>query len=75
MPGTKYSIKIAGKKTSVCLEAEFWDALDEIAETNVITKSKFIRDVARTSRSPNLTSSLRIAILAHFRNRRPRSES
>jgi predicted DNA-binding ribbon-helix-helix protein len=69
MPGTKYSVKIGGQKTSITLEAEFWNALDEIADTTGITRSKFIRDVARNKRYPNLTSSLRIVILTYFMNK------
>ncbi|HEX2656212.1 MAG TPA: ribbon-helix-helix domain-containing protein [Xanthobacteraceae bacterium] len=66
---TKYSITIAGQKTSISLEAEFWDALDELVEANTTTRSKFIRDVARNPSSPNLTSSIRVEILRQFRKK------
>jgi predicted DNA-binding ribbon-helix-helix protein len=67
--GTKYSVTIAGQKTSVSLEEEFWDALDELVEANTSTRSKFIRDVARNPSSPNLTSSIRVEILRQFRKK------
>ena len=68
---TKYSITIEGQKTSVSLEAEFWDALDELVEANTTTRSHFIRDVARRPSSTNLASSIRVAILRQFRKKSP----
>ena len=67
--GTKYSVTIAGQKTSVSLEEEFWDALDELVEANISTRSKFIRDVAKNPSSTNLASSIRVAILREFRRK------
>lgn len=69
--GTKYSVTIAGQKTSVSLEEEFWDALDELVEANISTRSKFIRDVAKNPSSTNLASSIRVAILREFRRKSP----
>ena len=66
-------MKIDGKKASVWLEPDFWDALEEIAKASAMTKSKFIRQVATARTSANLASSLRVAILDHFRSKsRPR---
>ena len=70
--GTRYSVTIAGQKTSVSLEEEFWGALDELVEANISTRSKFIRDVAKNPSSTNLTSSIRIAILREFRRKYPK---
>ena len=67
--GTKYSIVIAGKKTSVSLETEFWDALDEIIEASATTRSSFIRKVASAPGATNLASRIRIKILRNFRRR------
>ena len=67
--GTKYSIVIAGKKTSVSLETEFWDALDEIIEAGATTRSSFIREVASAPGTTNLASRIRIEILRHFHKR------
>ena len=67
--GTKYSVTIAGQKTSVSLEEEFWDALDELVEANISTRSKFIRDVAKNPSSTTLASSIRVAILREFRRK------
>jgi len=67
--GTKYSLIIAGKKTSVSLEAEFWDALDEIIEASAATRSSFIQKIASAPGATNLASSIRIEILRHFRKR------
>lgn len=62
----RYSVKIWGRKTSIALEREFWDALDEIVQARNITRPKFIRDAARESTSANVTSAVRLAILEHF---------
>jgi predicted DNA-binding ribbon-helix-helix protein len=62
----RYSVKICGRKTSIALERQFWDALDEIVQAGNITRPKFIRDAARESTSANLTSAVRLAILKHF---------
>ena len=67
--GTKYSLIIAGKKTSVSLEAEFWDALDEIIEASAATRSSFIQKVASAPGATNLASRIRIKILRNFRRR------
>ena len=63
----KRSIVLRGHKTSVSLEDEFWLALKEIASLRQITTTELISQVD-ASRSPgNLSSTLRIMVLSHFR--------
>ena len=58
----KYSVMIAGHRTSVSLEPEFWNELKRIAEKRGETVSSLITRVDET-RSGNLSSALRILVL------------
>jgi len=71
----RYSIRLCGYKTSISLEPEFWNALDEIVQARNITRPKFIRDAARGWTSANLTSAVRLAILKHFQENISRDAS
>lgn len=62
----KHSVMIDGHKTSVSLEAEFWSALSEIAATERRSMNSLIGDIDR-QRTGNLSSALRLYVLAHFR--------
>lgn len=65
----KRSVTISGHRTSVSLEAEFWDALTEIAQSANRPLAQLIDDIdKRQGRGKNLSSALRIFVLAHFRN-------
>ncbi len=61
---TKRSFSLAGHRTSVALEAEFWDALAEIAARREQRLSELVEAVD-AQRTPNekLASSLRIFAL------------
>lgn len=66
----KRSITIAGHRTSISLEQEFWDALKEIAFHNDISLSQLVEhiDKGRSQTSNiNLSSHLRLYALDHFR--------
>ena len=66
----KRSIQIAGHKTSVSLEKEFWDVLKVIAATEKVSLSALIERIDRTRGTEargNLSSSLRLHVLAHLR--------
>lgn len=62
----KRSVVIAGHKTSVSLEPEFWDALKEIASNRGISVNQIVRDVD-TNHEGNLSSAIRIFVLRHYR--------
>jgi len=72
-PGTlaKRSLSIAGHRTSVALEPEFWDALDAIAAERRIALPALIAEIDSRRGDARLASALRLAALAHFRNKRP----
>lgn len=64
----KRSVMIAGHATSVSLEAEFWDALKEMADRRGISLNQLIGEIDQ-DRAGNLSSAIRIAVLADLRGR------
>jgi predicted DNA-binding ribbon-helix-helix protein len=68
----KRSIVIAGHKTSVSLEDQFWDALREIATeqgTAVGTLVSTIDGDRNNRQESNLSSAVRLFVLDHYRAR------
>ena len=59
----KRSIKIAGHRTSVALEAEFWDALERLAAARGVSLAALIVEIDGTRASNNLASALRLHVL------------
>ena len=64
----KRSIVIAGHKTSVSLEDAFWKALKEIAASRGMTLSEIVAAIDSGRQHGNLSSAIRLFVLAHFRN-------
>lgn len=62
----KHSFSLAGHRTSVALEPEFWQALTDIAELRGIILSSLVADLD-AERQPDepLASRLRIFALRH----------
>jgi predicted DNA-binding ribbon-helix-helix protein len=65
----KRSVTIAGHRTSVSIEAPFWDALKEIADERGLSLNALIAEVDRT-RASNLSSALRVFVLEALRKQR-----
>jgi predicted DNA-binding ribbon-helix-helix protein len=66
----KRSVTISGHRTSVSLEAEFWQALTEIAAETKRPLAKLIDEIdKRDGRGNNLSSALRVFVLAHYRKK------
>ncbi len=63
----KRSLIIAGHATSVSLEQEFWEALDEIARHKGLSTQALI-DKIDTDRTGNLARAIRIFILQNLRS-------
>jgi predicted DNA-binding ribbon-helix-helix protein len=59
----KRSFSIAGHRTSVALEAEFWNALEEEARRRGVSLSTVIGDVDARRNQRNLASALRVHVL------------
>ncbi len=66
----KRSMTIAGHRTSVALEPEFWSALETIAEGRSSSLSALVAEIDGT-RVPerNLASAIRVAILGYMNGR------
>ena len=69
----KRSLSIAGHRTSVSLEEPFWEALKEIAVSDGITVAALIAAVDDRRDGVNLSSALRLHVLAHYRERAARA--
>lgn len=65
MAGTirKRSVIVAGHRTSVSLEPEFWTALRDIAEQRGLSINALVAEVDK-GRNGNLSSALRVFVLA-----------
>ena len=64
----KRSIFINGKKTSISLENEFWDALHELAKYKNTSAAKLAGEIARQRSTVNLSSAIRVHVYNHFRS-------
>lgn len=65
----KRSLTIAGHRTSIALEDEFWDALEQMAADKSLSLPALIAQIDTGRTSTNLSSSIRVYILNHFKNR------
>lgn len=64
----KRSFSIAGHRTSVALEPEFWAGLEAMANARELSLAGLVRQVDEARESNNLSSSLRLAVLAWYRD-------
>ena len=65
----KRSIFLAGRKTSVSLEDEFWTALKEIAGDRHVTLSELFSGIDKQRQHGNLSSALRLFVLEYYRGK------
>jgi predicted DNA-binding ribbon-helix-helix protein len=68
-PIKKRSIVVAGRKTSITFEDEFWESLKEIAKERNETLKDLVNKINADRRSPNLSSAIRVFVLDYYRNR------
>ena len=66
-PERKRSLSIAGHRTSISLEAPFWEALKEIAAGEGRPIAALVAEVDSGRGELNLSSALRLHALAHYR--------
>src|SRR4029077_816757 len=62
---TKRSVVIAGRKTSISLEDEFWNGLKAIARHHQRTLSSVVGEIDQ-KRSGNLSSAIRVYVFGHL---------
>ncbi len=65
----KRSFSIKGHRTSISLEAEFWDALKEAAQEDRLTLAALIDQVDRERGTSGLSSAVRIWLLRRYKSR------
>lgn len=59
----KRSLTIAGHRTSLALEPEFWSALESLARKRKMSLPQLIGEIDKTRRGVGLASALRVAAL------------
>jgi predicted DNA-binding ribbon-helix-helix protein len=68
--GFKRSIVIAGHKTSVSIEDEFWNSLKEIARERGMSLGALVAAIDRDLEHANLSSAIRLFVLGVYRDQR-----
>lgn len=63
----RHSVVVNGRKTSISLENEFWEALQEIAERQNISLSKLVERIGQDRTNINLSSAIRVFLFDYFR--------
>jgi predicted DNA-binding ribbon-helix-helix protein len=64
----KHSLTLRGHRTSVSLEAEFWQAFREIASARDITINALAIEIDEARQTDiGLASAIRVYVLNHFR--------
>jgi predicted DNA-binding ribbon-helix-helix protein len=65
VPGIrKRSLTIAGHRTSVSLEPEFWEALNRLAQARGTSAQALVAEIDRDRAGGNLSSAIRVYVLA-----------
>ena len=62
----KRSVTIAGHRTSISLEKEFWEILESISLQKNISIPKLLEIIEKKSDRQNLTSAIRVFCLNHL---------
>jgi predicted DNA-binding ribbon-helix-helix protein len=65
----KRSVDIAGHRTSISLEAEFWDALKDAAAVRHVPLRRLVAEIDAERGAHNLSSAIRVFVLAEIRRR------
>lgn len=67
----KHSVTISGHRTSISLEEEFWSGLKAIASSRQKSLADIIRQIDRERGAANLSSAIRLAVLAYYKEQIP----
>jgi predicted DNA-binding ribbon-helix-helix protein len=66
-PVAKRSVVIGTRKTSMTLETAFWEAFKEIAAAEKLTPGELVTRIDAERRRANLSSTIRLFVLDHYR--------
>jgi predicted DNA-binding ribbon-helix-helix protein len=61
------SVRIGGRRTSMRLETQFWDALRDVAAREHSDIGEVCTRIAKRARNTNLSSAIRVAMMAYYR--------
>ena len=64
----KRSIVVAGHKTSISLEDQFWNCLKEIAHDRSVTLAELVAGIDDDRQHANLSSAIRLFVLGVYRD-------
>jgi predicted DNA-binding ribbon-helix-helix protein len=64
----KHSVSIAGRRTSISLENEFWDELRKIAAHRHMSISGLIHEIKANRQHGNACSAIRLFVLGFYRD-------
>ena len=67
----KHSVTIAGHRTSISLEPEFWDALRALAASHGVSLGAEIAQIDAERGTRNLSSAIRLRILKAAQDQTP----
>ena len=62
----KRSVTIAGHRTSISIEKEFWEILENISLEKNISIPKLLEIIEKKSDKQNLTSAIRVFCINHL---------
>ena len=65
----KHSFSIRGHRTSISLEAEFWEALKEAAAADRTTLAALVAHIDQNRGEAGLSGAVRVWILDYYRTR------
>jgi predicted DNA-binding ribbon-helix-helix protein len=65
----KRSLTIAGHRTSLALEPQFWVGLEALAAARNLSVAALVAQIDAERSGSNLTSALRVAVLDWFRQK------
>lgn len=65
----KRSLTIAGHRTSIAVENEFWAGLEAMAQQDGKSIAALVGEIDQQREAPNLSSAVRLAVLAWYRDR------
>ena len=63
----KHSVVVKNQKTSVSLEDDFWQGLNEIARLRRVSLSRLITSIDADREFTNLSSAIRLFVLRFFK--------
>jgi predicted DNA-binding ribbon-helix-helix protein len=67
----KHSVTIAGHRTSISLEEEFWNGLKALANAREKSLADIIRQIDKERGEQNLSSAIRLAVLGYYKDQIP----